>query len=211
MHEAALSRAAQPVPVVVLGMLLRPLSVGHVLQFSRDEILLGVVHGSLDPSQVTAAVLICCQSWEQSCGIEHDRFLALKLWIWKRRVFRAARAHVKRKAAGLESGNYFATEAAKFNEYLREGATEFEVSEFRGPESNTRTRSPGSPWILRLQQWLMTHLRLTEQQAWDYPYGLAKMRWACHWEQEGGINIKNDSEGEFERYAAEQDALAASK
>jgi len=211
MHEAALSRAAQPVPVVVLGMLLRPLSIGHVLQFYRDGILSGIAHGSLDPTQVTNAVLICCQTWEQSSGIEHDRLLALKLWIWKKRVFRAARAHAKRKAAGLESADYFATEAAKFNEYLSAGSTEFEVSEFHGPESSTKSRSPGCPWILRLQQWLMTHLRLTEREAWDYPYGLAKMRWACHWEQEGGINIKNEFEGTFEQYAAEQDALAARK
>lgn len=211
MHEAALSRAAQPVPVVVLGMLLRPLSVGHVLQFSRDETLSGVVHGSLDPSQVTAAVLICCQNWEQSSGIDHDRFLALKLWVWKRRVFRAARLHEKRKSAGLESGYYFAKETAKFNQYLRDGSEEFSISDFVGNDSNSGGRCPGSPWILRLQQWLMTHLRITECEAWDYSYGLAKMRWACHWEQEGGIKIKNNHEFGLDSYAAEQDAIAAAQ
>ncbi len=52
----------------------------------------------------------------------------------------------------------------------------------------------------------MSHLRLTESQAWDYPLGLAKMRWACHWEQESGLDIYNAHDAVFDAFVREQEA-----
>jgi hypothetical protein len=56
-----------------------------------------------------------------------------------------------------------------------------------------------------LQQWLILYLRLSEVEAWDYPYGLAKCRWACYWEQEQGLKIYNAHDAEFDAFVAEQE------
>lgn len=63
--------------------------------------------------------------------------------------------------------------------------------------------------MLSLQQWLMLTLRLTEAEAWDYPVGLAKMRWATYWEREGGLEICNEQEAEFDAAVARKMAELA--
>ena len=204
MHEAALLSAAQPVPAVVLGMLLRPLSLGHILQFERYGIIQSAQRGTISPEQLTAGVLICCQTWEQLAGQDSDRWMPLKLWIWRKRLVRSARAYAR---AGL---GYFAEETKTFITYLSSGSNEFPLSEIEYPDRK-KSRSPGCPGILRLNQWTMTTLRLTEPEAWDYPYGLAKMRWACHWEMEGGLDVRNEDDEVFEQYIARQEAMGATQ
>jgi|SRR5436190_11042607 len=178
MHEAALSRAALPAPTVCLGMLLHPYSLGHELWLIRESN--SVLRGTIDG--LPAAVLICCQSWDQLRTMRSDHLLGLKLWLWKRRI---------QKLDPVK-------ELAAFNAYRAEGLLEFPISEIaRADRSNARM--PGCPFILRLQQWLMREFRLSESEAWDYPVGLAKMRWAAHWEQEGGLDIYNAHEAESDR------------
>jgi hypothetical protein len=97
-----------------------------------------------------------------------------------------------------------AAELARFLSYRNSGLLEFSHSEIIDPDK-TESRMPGTPFILRLQQWLMGEpCRLTESQAWDYPVGLAKMRWQAHGESEGCFQIKNASEAEFDAYIAEE-------
>jgi len=205
MHEAALARAAIPAPTVVLGMLLRPLSCGHILALSADDTVERVLSGTVAPQQLTAAVLACCQDWESATGIAHDRLLSLKLWLWKRRVASAAVAHAKRLAKGLESAGYFQQEAAKFKSYLIAGSDEFPASDAPRPDRQSASRQPGSPFILRLNQWLVSSLRISEAAAWDYPFALAKMRWECHWEQEGGFDVSNEQDESFNSFIRERE------
>lgn len=205
MHEAALSRAAQPAPVVVMGMLLRPLSIWHVLTLQRDGVLTA---RTITPEQLTGAVLTCCQSWAQSSSMAMDPILSIKLWIWSRRIARAAKSHTKRYKAGAELAGYFETETEKFNRYLVEGSIEFPCSNVDRPDRSAPSRQPGCPFILRLHLWLVTTLRLSSVDAWDHPFGLAKMLWACHWEIEGGLEILNGKENSFEEYVNQQESLA---
>jgi hypothetical protein len=108
-----------------------------------------------------------------------DHLLGLKLWLWGRRT---------RKMS-------IAGELEKFLAYRADGLLEFPISQVaRSDRGNARL--PGTPFILRLQQWLMSHFDLSEAAAWDYPVGLAKMRWAAHWEQEGGLDVYNAHEAE---------------
>ena len=211
MHEAALFRAAQPVPTVVLGMLLRPLSLGHILFLLKSGIIEEVQDGKLTSERLTEAVLIGCQSWNESAGLLRDPILGFKLWIWQRRVASAAKRHnnIRRHHVGMP--NYFESEALKFIAWINGGCEEFEVSDTPRADKATGGRLPGSPFILRLQQWLMTTLRLDESAAWDYPFGLAKMRWACHWEMEGGLDIRNEHDDSFDRFVAEHEAKARNK
>lgn len=209
MHESALARAAAPAPAVVLGMLLRPLSLGHMILLHREEIMEPISNGSVTSLQLTTSVLICCQSWEQSQSMQFDWLLTLKLWIWKRRVARAESKHAKRLKAGAESGTYFNAEAAKFAAYMAAGSLDLPISDTPRADAGKPVRSPGSPFLLRLHLWLIRYLGLTEAQAWDHPYGLAKMRWSCHWESEGGLDVYNNADDSFNRYVQEQESLGA--
>lgn len=189
MHEAALAQAAVPAPAVVLEMLLRPLSLGHVL-------LLSDLRLDASGEALPTAVLICCQTWQENLSTRQDRFINFKLWLWRRRIARAART----------IPNYYTNELSKLQRYIEAGSLEFPASDVFKPDRGPAPRLPGTPFVLRLQQWLITHLRLSETEAWDYPFGLSKMRWAAHWEQEGGLDIYNSHDEQFDRFVAEQEA-----
>ena len=55
----------------------------------------------------------------------------------------------------------------------------------------------------------MTQLRITETAAWDYPLGLAQMRWQAHWEQEGSIEVWNEADIRHLEFVAAEEAKAA--
>ena len=103
MHEPALSRAALPAPVVCLGMLLRPYSLGHELWLIRESN--AALRGSIDG--LPAAVLICSQTWDELKAMRSDHLLSLKLWLWKRRTRKLNRetelsAFLSYRAEGLD-------------------------------------------------------------------------------------------------------------
>ena len=201
MHEPALSRAALPAPVVCLGMLLRPYSLGHELWLIRESN--AALRGSIDG--LPAAVLICSQTWDELRRMRSDHFLGFKLWIWRRRMKRLEKSFTRivankreLKSAKISVNSreeLLGKELATFLAYRAEGLLELPISQVARSD-RAMPRLPGCPFILRLQQWLMTHFHLTESAAWDYPVGLAKMRWAAHWEQEGGLDIYNAHEAE---------------
>lgn len=205
-----------PQPVVCLGMLLRPYSIGHHLLLIRD----GLLESEPDLPHLAQAVLICCQTWRENERMGFDALLDLKLWIWRRRI----RSNVRRSTSNaqrsmgaaplplgvgswkLKVGSYLESQLAIFRAYIESGNAEFRISDAPRAEALSSPRLPGSPFILRLQQWLMTELGLSEEAAWDYPIALAKMRWCAHWEQEGGLDVYNEHDAEFDRYVAEQEA-----
>lgn len=187
MHERLLSEAARPDPKVVLGMLLRPYSLGHELWLAKFGNPLSD-SDKATPTQLSEAVLVCSHTWRQMDRLPWDPIINLKLWIWKRRS-----RHLD-----------FKSELAKFTSYRTKGSLEFQLSEITDP-SRGSSRLPGTPFLLRLQQWLMLTFRLSEAESWDYPYGLAKMRWACFWEQEEGLKVYNAHDAEFDRFVEEQE------
>lgn len=186
MHEAALAQAALPAPVRCLGKQLLPYSLGHELWLARENC--SVLRGSIEG--LPTAVLICSSRWSELSVLHSQRWLGLDMRLWKLRTRRMD----------------VAAELKKFIQYRNDGLLEFPVSEIIDTE-RTASRMPGAPFILRLQQWLMNDpCRLSEADAWDYPAGLAKMRWATHWESEGGFKIKNAAESEFDDVIAKHAA-----
>lgn len=193
MHESILSKAAWPNPAVVLGLLLKPYSLGHELRLTR----LGnpLVSGDLcDPRELSEAVLICHQGWAETVDLPFDPLLRIKMALWLRRAKRTA----------------FHEELAKFIQYRNESSAEFPPSGITKPGRMSEPRIAGCPFLLRLQQFLMLQFRLTEAEAWDYPLGLAKLRWGCYWEETGDWSIYNEAEAQFDAAAAkaEQEAVA---
>src|SRR5437660_1560903 len=92
MHEAALSRAALPAPTTVLGLRLRPFSLGHLLWLTRECVIESLAN------DLPAAVLICSQTWKElranSCNsCLPDPLLSLKMWLWRRAMLGAEKAH----------------------------------------------------------------------------------------------------------------------
>ncbi len=204
MHEPLLALAALPAPTIVCGLLLRPFSLGHQLYLIREQVVLDPENRRAGVSAIPAllsAVLICSQTWDESRRMTSDRLLPFKLWLWKRRLRRIADTPTPR-----HTDSYYPAQLAAFVLYLEAGALEFPLSDIARPDRPSVSRSPGCPFLLRLHSWLMSELRLTESQAWDYPLGLAKMRWACHWEQESGLDVYNAHDAVFDAFVAEQEA-----
>lgn len=196
MHEAALARAAQPATAVVLGTRLRVYSLGHELLLSSRP--------DLDLSRyedLEHIVLICCQTWAEYSSPEFWAGLKARLWRWRTWQWRLP---VMRER--------IQEEARKFIAYRTEGSLEFPLSEIaRAGRNLTGVRWPGAPFFLRLHHFLTAHLGKSESQAWDYPFGLAKMHWAAFYEGEGSLDIYNAHDAEFDRFCAEEDALASGK
>src|SRR5947209_2778814 len=88
MHEALLARAARPAPVIVLGLLMRPFSIGHYLLLIREG---NPLADSTKASafKVAEAALICSQTWTESARMPFDSIIRLKLWLWKLRTRKA--------------------------------------------------------------------------------------------------------------------------
>jgi hypothetical protein len=193
MHEAALARAAQPATAIVLGTRLRPYSLGHELLLSARDFDLS------NYEDLETCVLICCQSWREYSAPDFWAGLKARLWKWRTWQWRLRIMQ-----------DSLAAEARKFLDYREEGSAEFPLSDLIMPgQSYTGTRWPGAPVLLRLHQFLMTQVGKSEGEAWDYPFGMAKMRWQAFCESEGTLNIYNDHDAVFECYYDEEEAKAA--
>lgn len=194
MHETLLARAAKPAPVVVLGLLMRPFSIGHQLLLQRESNPLAESNQA-PPVKLIEAALFCSQTWRENEKMPFDPFINFKMFLWGLRL----RPRLRK---------FLALEMASFTAYRDAGSLEFPISDRPRPDSGASEprRPPGTPFLLRLQQFLMVTFHLSEAQAWDYPFGLAKMRWLCHWEEQDGIDVYNHHDAEFDRYVAEQEA-----
>lgn len=192
MHEPLLAQAALPEPVACFGLMLRPFSLGHELALVRSENPLSIVSPgeTVTREDLAAAAYICCQPWAEISGKTRSRFLfAFKQWAWRRRT------------RNLD----FDAELAAFKVYQLQHSAAFPPSEVRRA-GVTYARQSGSPYLLVLHQFIVERLKLSEDQAWDYPLGLAKMRRQASLEEEGKIEIKNQQEADFDAYVAREEA-----
>lgn len=195
MHERLLARAAWPAPVSVMGLLLKPYSLGHELLLTRTEnrLALGPHLAPSDPPapseatyhDLSSAVWICCQSWKENQRASFDPLIRLKLWIWRKRC---RKLNFERELLG-------------FLQYRAAGSLEFPLSDTTKPGTGRPPRIPGAPFLIRLHQFKVTRYNLDQAEAWDYPLGLAKCEWATYWEQEQGLEIYNLTDQEYDRKA----------
>jgi hypothetical protein len=179
MHESLFASAALPAPVRVCGLPLRPFSIGHSLHLIRSESPF-VTGEPILPGDVFTAVWICASTWKEL--LYRDYLHVLKLKLLRRKVAKSDHAETDKELVA----------------YFKNGALELPNSEIYVPTRDKSGREAGAPFLLRLQQFLMIHLRKNEADAWDFPLGLAKMRWQTYWEQEGGCDVKNAKEVQME-------------
>jgi hypothetical protein len=175
---------------------MRPFSIGHSLLLVRED---NPLYEGKDasPRALAEAALLCSQTWTESQRMPFDPLIGFKMWLWRRRCRKAN--------LGLE--------LQTFLEYRDSGSLELPISDTPRPTSQSRTqgRPPGSPFLLRLQQFLMLKCGLGEIAAWDYPLGLAQMRWAAYWEEQDALDIYNHIDAEIDRSHAEHVAAMEAK
>jgi hypothetical protein len=184
-HLDILRQALIPGPAHILGLPMKPYSIGHELLIQTEP-----ENKSIEQSLARACV-ICSNTWEENRNLDRDILILFKFWIWKKRVRR------NKWNADLES--------LKFAAYRANGSLAFPISDRVDP-SRERGPTPGTPFLLQLHQFMVIHFRLKEHEAWDYPYGMAILNWTCYWEQQGKMRVKNAQEIEFEKFIAEQEA-----
>lgn len=185
MHEAALAEAALPQPAVINGIPLRPYSLGHELCLIREAS--PFVSGEKPTSEhLFKAIWICCNSWVENKTAAEQWLGPLKVRLLCRRF----------KRANIDQC------IEQFTAYRKSGCLQFRLSEIPRPVSREggSRRMAGSPFLLMVQMFLVEHYRLSDEQAWDYPAGLAKMRWQTYWEQQNGLDIYNDQDAKFDAY-----------
>src|ERR1041385_4083913 len=139
MHESSLARAALPGGAMVLGIPLRPYSVGHELLLISD---FGFEFPDL--SRLAAAVWICASRWSE---LKKARgfWSGIKLSLFRRRI---------RRSLGEGGEVFFQEELRKFMKYLEEGRLEFPLNDCSRPGTKS-ARPAGAPFCLRLHQFLI--------------------------------------------------------
>ncbi len=207
MHDAAFATAAWPAPTRILGLRLRAYSLGHELLLTRLRNPLAQekaeVRGqrseisglssfasslAIEYRHLLQAVLVCHHSFEGYERFTQDWLAGLKVRVWTWRMRRT----------GLARGPGLDLAGIEFLNYRRAGSTWAPGD----PPEGQRGRPPGSPFLLRLHSFLMSELRLSELEAWNYPLGLAQWRWCAFWESQGAFEVWNEDEVEFQNYAA---------
>ena len=172
MYEKLFAQAVLPAPVQVFGRELKTYSLGHELWFERQDLL------PVTALNVSTAAFLCLQNASEISGMNHDFLIRLKLKIWNR--------HIRKF-------NLF-NEFKKFEAYRTAGSLELPCQSPAQSFDATPSRFLGSPFLIRLEQFLVLHFRLTESQAWDYPFGLAKMHYATWMEDARRMEVKNESD-----------------
>lgn len=192
MHERQFSLAARPEPVIILGLLLRPYSIGHELCLIRASNPLAESETGT-PVDLAEAVWICHQTWAENRDELFDRLFFLKRWIW--------RARLKRKRI------HFERELKAFADYRESGSLEFPLSGIPDPDgSGYPVRPRGAPFLACLH--LFERARgLSVDQSWDYPLGLAKCEWQAHWEMEGALRVYNAEDAAHEMARQQWESL----
>jgi hypothetical protein len=178
--------AATQATTRVMRLDLLPFSIGHKILLERIQSPFLAADTAPAREDLIKAVLICSRTYRENITETEGFVFRFKVKTWLRRC---------RKLV-------WARELANFRDYITQGSLCPRIK----PEGG---RAPGSPWTLRLLQFLTLTLKTPLNQSWDYPYGLAQFEWAAFWENENALKVVNQQEMDFEKWCDEQDALAA--
>lgn len=217
MHEIAFADVSCPERHVVLKLPLRDFCIGHRLLLLRQrnpllwmpEADFNLLPFANQVFYLLEAVYVCGQSYAHRIKLEKgagiiDRFLNwLKVKAWHRR----------RKREETD----WALELANFRNYLNSSRL---ITDFKGQREgfpflptvaapDAKGRALGAPYDTSLVQFLIRELRLSAEQAFEYPLALAEVHYLTWLEREGGLRILNAFEMEFEEYCREGNEKAA--
>ncbi len=168
--------AIDPEPYTVLGLRLKPFSLGHAILLAR--------HGC-DPvddyESLITGVTICAHNWDDFHKLADDKWLPWRMRLWALRV-----------------GKFNVIEKIKFfNDYVADAMTAPDIF-----ESNDKPTSKlGAPFFSTLKTTLCAKLGYSRQEALNIPFGEALFDYFTFWEIEGGCEIVGDHDLEMRQAA----------
>ncbi len=165
-------RAARPEPPRCIGLQLRPYSLGHHIALHAYDS--SFTQGRPRFEDLVLGVFICSQTW---AGWEAWRSswklpIMFKIWGWF-----AGKFDVR-------------AEGERFSAYITQSSETPEVA------IPAKGRALSAPWESRLTLFLIKHLRLTYEQAMDFPIALAWQHYTAHGELDGSITLLSDADKE---------------
>jgi len=168
--------AIAPEPYTVLGLRLKPFSLGHAILLQR--------HGCdpvRDYESLITGVTICAHTWDEFHTLADDKWLPWRMRIWAWRV-----------------GNFNIVAKIKmFNEYVADAMESPEVFESNDKPSNRL----GAPFFSVLKTTLCAKLGYTRDEALNLPFGEALFDYFSFWEIEGGCELVGDHDLEMREMA----------
>jgi hypothetical protein len=203
LHDAQFARAAAPNPVTILGLPMRPYSIGHEIFLIRRQnpfLALQLEPENIKPptaSHLIEAILICAHSWHE-LNSSSPPFFTLKTRLWRSTWLN--KTHDQTLAA-----------IPQFIAYRNAGSTQPPTAPPLLEPGQSKPREPGSPFLLRLIQFLIFRLRMTEQDAMDYPLGLAIWHACAFAEAQDEIRIENKNDRYMKQFVADAEAEAAAE
>lgn len=184
---AAYLHAAIPEPVQILGLPLRPFSLGHWLLLSRfdNSFLTGRATGVDD---IILAILVCSMSFEEGLKFLSAPDREEQITSWSKKL----KHKFRQEGQTLD----FAEKAELFKAYFDAGMV---IPNYSATESGTA--SVGSPWPQVLKLTLMSELGMTETDVLNRPLRLS---W---WDYLGWRELNNKGI----KLIADLDGLAAAQ
>lgn len=161
-----------PDPFVVLGLELKPLSLGHLLYLDRFDLL-----PATQPDQIATAVMLCSRPVDDIPATLADPWLAWKMrvWLWRVSPF---------------SEIDWAAKMLAFSDYLdahtEEGPSTISLNDSAG--SNSLADS-GTPWLQHLKVTLQKALNYSHADVLALPYPQALWDYYAHHEIEGNLMV----------------------
>jgi len=165
--SAEFYNAAIPEPVAILGVRLRPFSLGHVLLLNRFSNAFGT---GTSPAieDLIQAIVICSQKYADALADMDNPKLPQIVAAWQRKLAPRNRLGFRSPGLGFSPG----AEVGRFSEYVRAGSTFplFTVKE------NHQGDATGLPMVQSVKVLLQSKMNFTEAEVLDRPWGL------CLWD-----------------------------
>lgn len=182
-------KAAVPEPFIVLGLRLRPLSIGHLvlmqwsgLSFMRED------NSKPNLDDLIIGCLICSMRFRQYQEFLQSPDIASVLTrLGRRALFEPKRgwsrlAFWRKAKPALRVQERFEL----FDKYLADG---MDIPQFELPNSAAQSMIIGSPWLQCLRIMLMTKFHMPAEETWDYPYRQAVWDVCTARESDGALSI----------------------
>lgn len=191
--------AALPEPFTILGLRLRPLSIGHLILLHRLEspFVVSEAPGALSIGDLALACLICSQTYAQGVELLDQEDLAKQLFKWG---LRATRQHGWRIwCPWLYQPIKLEEKFGLFSEYLK---YHMEVPCYSVESGKSRGIEAPAWQVIRVV--LLSKTNLTDGEILDRPYRLCMTDFLTLRAIEGQLNFEDSTELEEAQALANQ-------
>jgi hypothetical protein len=198
--ERAYIDAAIPEPFTILGLRLRPLSIGHLILLHRLEspfVVSSAPGATISIGDLALACLVCSKDWLGGLALLEQEDLAKALFKWG---LRATRQHGWRiLCPWLYTPLKLEEKLELFQEYLK-----FNMEAPCYSVEESKSRSINCPGWQVVKVVLMSKTTLTEREILDRPYRLCIADFLTLRAMEGQLNFEDESELEQAQELANQ-------